>query len=119
MVAAWSVDRLGWSLQDLVSFLGEIHGKRVDLYLRQRGLDTSTPAGKAMFQMMGVFAEFERAMIIKRVNASLARAQGKRLGRRTKLNSARERRIRELIQAKNKVSRHIEITQRRTSARTV
>lgn len=83
MVAAWSVDRLGRSLQDLIGFLGELHGKRVDLYLHQQGLDTSTPAGRAMFQMLGVFAEFERAMIRERVNAGLARAkaQGKRLGR--------------------------------------
>ena len=83
MVAAWSVDRLGRSLQDLVTFLGEIHGKHVDLYLHQQGLDTSTPAGRAMFQMLGVFAEFERAMIRERVNAGIARAraQGKRLGR--------------------------------------
>jgi DNA invertase Pin-like site-specific DNA recombinase len=83
MVAAWSVDRLGRSLQDLVTFLGELQGKHVDLYLHQQGLDTSTPAGRAMFQMLGVFAEFERAMIRERVNAGLARAkaQGKRLGR--------------------------------------
>jgi DNA invertase Pin-like site-specific DNA recombinase len=36
---------------------------RIDLFLHQQGLDTTTPAGKAMFQMMGVFAEFERSMI--------------------------------------------------------
>ena len=83
-VATWSVDRLGRSLQDLVVFLGELHAKGVDLYLHQQGIDTATPAGKAMFQMMWVFAEFERAMIIERGNAGLARAraQGKRLGRR-------------------------------------
>jgi DNA invertase Pin-like site-specific DNA recombinase len=63
VVAAWSVDRLGSSLQDLLGFLGELHAKNVDLYLHQQGLDKSTPAGKALFQMMGVFAEFERAMI--------------------------------------------------------
>src|SRR5215468_4325383 len=67
MVAAWSVDRLGRSLQHLVGLLGELHAKRVDLYLHQQGLDTSTPAGKALFQMMGVFAEFERAMTVERV----------------------------------------------------
>jgi DNA invertase Pin-like site-specific DNA recombinase len=84
LVAAWSVDRLGRSLQNLVAFLGELHAKGVDLYLHQQGLDTSTPAGKAMFQMLGVFSEFERAMIVERVKSGLSRArsQGKRLGRR-------------------------------------
>ncbi len=80
LVAAWSVDRLGRSLQDLVGFLGELHAKGVDLYLHQQGLDTTTPAGRAMFGMLGVFA---RAMIQERVRAGLERArrQGKRLGR--------------------------------------
>jgi DNA invertase Pin-like site-specific DNA recombinase len=83
LVAAWSVDRLGRSLQDLLAFLGELHAFGVDLYLHQQGVDTTTPAGKAMFQMMGVFAEFERAIIQERVKAGLARAraQGKVLGR--------------------------------------
>ncbi len=63
MVAAWSVDRLGRSLTGLLELLTELHAKKVDLYLHQQGLDTSTPSGRAMFQMMGVFAEFERAMI--------------------------------------------------------
>lgn len=83
VVMAWSVDRLGRSLQDLVGFLGEIHAKGVDLYLHQQGVDTTTPAGKALFQMLGVFAEFERSMIQERVKAGLsrARAQGKTLGR--------------------------------------
>lgn len=83
MVAAWSVDRLGRSLQDLTAFLSEIHSLGVDLYLHQQAVDTSTPAGKALFQMMGVFAEFERSIIRERVNAGLARAkaQGKQLGR--------------------------------------
>ena len=60
MVAAWAVDRLGSSLTDLLEFLRELHAKGVDLFLHQQGLDTSTPSGRAMFQMMGVFAEFER-----------------------------------------------------------
>jgi DNA invertase Pin-like site-specific DNA recombinase len=84
MVAAWSVDRLGRSLMDLLEFLKELHAKGVDLFLHQQGLDTSTPSGRAMFQMMGVFAEFERAMIRERVLTGLARAraQGIQLGRR-------------------------------------
>jgi DNA invertase Pin-like site-specific DNA recombinase len=85
MVAAWSVDRLGRSLTDLLGFLTDLHAKGVDLFLHQQGLDTSTPSGRAMFQMLGVFAEFERAMIRERVMAGLARARadGKQLGRRT------------------------------------
>ncbi len=60
MVAAWAVDRLGRSLVDLLGFLEELRAKKVDLYLHQQGLDTSTPIGRAMFQMLGLFAEFER-----------------------------------------------------------
>src|ERR1700689_5231784 len=84
MVAAWSVGRLGRSLLDLLDFLRELHSKGVDLFLNQQGLDTSTPSGRAMFQMIGVFAEFERAMIRERVLAGIARAreQGTQLGRR-------------------------------------
>jgi len=87
MVAAWSVDRLGRSLTDLLDLLDllrELHAKHVDLYLHQQGLDTSTPSGRAMFQMLGVFSEFERAMIRERVIAGLARAraEGTKLGRR-------------------------------------
>jgi DNA invertase Pin-like site-specific DNA recombinase len=84
MVAAWSVDRLGRSLIDLLDFLRELHAKGVDLFLHQQGLDTSTPSGRAMFQMVGVFAEFERAMIRERVMAGLSRAKadGTQLGRR-------------------------------------
>src|SRR5499426_410058 len=83
MVMAWNVDRLGRSLKDLVGFLSELHALKIDLFLHQQGLDTMTPAGKAMFQMLGVFAEFERSIIQERVRAGLLRAkrEGKRLGR--------------------------------------
>ena len=83
VICAWDVSRLGRSLQHLISLLSDFHSKDVGLYLHQQGVDTTTPSGKAMFSMMGVFAEFERAMIQERVKAGLARAraQGKRLGR--------------------------------------
>lgn len=86
-VAAWSVDRLGRSLLDLVSFLQEMHAAGCGLFLHKQGLDTSTPAGRALFQMLGVFAEFERAMIVDRVRSGLAKARasgtrsGKAIGR--------------------------------------
>ena len=85
MVMAWSVDRLGRSLQDLIAFLSELHSLKIDLFLHQQGLNTTTPAGKALFQMMGVFAEFERA-----------RAEGKRLGR-PKIDSATEWKVRQQL----------------------
>jgi DNA invertase Pin-like site-specific DNA recombinase len=75
--------RLGCSLTDLLSILQHLKDNGVDLFLHQQGLDTSTTAGKAMFQMLGVFAEFERGIIKERVNAGLARARanGIKLGR--------------------------------------
>jgi DNA invertase Pin-like site-specific DNA recombinase len=87
VIAAWSVDRLGRSLLDLLNFLNEIHAKQIDLYLHQQGVDTGTPGGKALFQMCGLFAEFERSLIVERVRAGIARARehgtksGKPIGR--------------------------------------
>lgn len=76
-IVTWSVDRLGRSLPDLVTFLNDIQCKNVDLYLHQQGLDTSTPSGRMMFQMLSVFAEFERAIIRERILAGLRRTNRK------------------------------------------
>src|SRR3954465_2200574 len=97
LLAAWSVDRLGRSLPDLVNALKELHEAGVGLFLHQQGLDTTTASGRAMYGMMGVFAEYGRAMIRERVNAGLtrARAQGKALGR-PRVGTNVERRVREL-----------------------
>lgn len=83
VVMAWDVSRLGRSLAGLVQALDDLHANGVDLYLHQQALDTTTPSGKALFQMCGVFAEFEREMISERVIAGLkrARSNGTRLGR--------------------------------------
>jgi DNA invertase Pin-like site-specific DNA recombinase len=99
VVMAWSVDRLGRSLKDLVGFLSELHALKIDLFLHQQGLDTTTPGGKAMFGMLGVFAEFERSMIQERVRAGLARAKaaGKKFGR-PRLDVAIETKIRKALQ---------------------
>src|SRR3954466_15519493 len=107
IVMAWSVDRLGRSLQDLIGFLSQLHALGIDLALHQQGIETTTPAGKAMFQMMGVFAEFERSMIRERVNAGIARAKaaGKHCGRpfiETKL----EGRIRAALAAPDRPGLH-------------
>jgi DNA invertase Pin-like site-specific DNA recombinase len=96
-VRLWSVDRLGRSLTDLLGIFQGLHEKGVGLFLHQQGLDTSTTAGKAMFQILGVFAEFERGIIRERVNAGLARARanGTKLGRR-RVGQAVEAQILEL-----------------------
>ena len=75
VVMCWSVDRLGRSLQHLVTFLNELHSVGVDLFIHVQALDTTTPAGKAMFGMLGIFSEFERSIICERVKAGLARVQ--------------------------------------------
>jgi DNA invertase Pin-like site-specific DNA recombinase len=113
MIAAWSVDRLGRSLQDLLTFLLELQSKRVDLYLHQQALDTSTPMGKAMFQLCGVFAELERSIIQERVKAGLerARAKGKILGR-PRADQRTEAKIRDLAargMGKGKIARTLGI----------
>jgi len=84
VVMVWAVDRLGRSLPDLVGTMQELHGAKVDLFVQQQALDTTTPAGRAMFGMLGVFAEFERSMIQARVKSGLdrARAKGVKLGRK-------------------------------------
>ncbi len=101
LLAAWSVDRLGRSLPDLVDALKELHAAGVNLFLHEQALDTTTPAGAAMFGMMGVFAQFERAMIRERVKAGLARvvAKGEKKLGRPRVGADVERRVRELRQA--------------------
>jgi DNA invertase Pin-like site-specific DNA recombinase len=95
VVMAWSVDRIGRSLSDLLGVLSELQGAGVDLFLQQQAIDTTTPAGRAMFGMLGVFAEFERSIIQSRINAGIdrARKKGKHLGR-PKLPEATAARIR-------------------------
>jgi len=97
VLAAWSVDRLGRSLQGLVSFLSDFQATGRDLYLHQQAIDTATPSGRALFGMLGVFAEFERSLIKERVRAGLARAKerGVTLGR-PRVSQELEQRIREL-----------------------
>jgi DNA invertase Pin-like site-specific DNA recombinase len=98
MVAAWSIDRLGRNLGHLVQFTDELRQQGVELYLHQQNVDTSTSVGRAFLQMAGVFAEFERSVIVERINAGLARArsQGKRIGRPTTVTSKTEQQIRDL-----------------------
>jgi DNA invertase Pin-like site-specific DNA recombinase len=90
VVAVWSLDRLGRSLQNLVETVNELHAVGVDLYIHQQALDTSTPAGKLAFSVFGALAEYERELIRERVKAGLERAKrnGTKLGRPTNLNDS-------------------------------
>lgn len=84
MVAAWSVDRLGRSLRDLINFLEEIRERGVDLYLHKQALDTSTSTGRAMFALLSIFSEMERSILVERIHAGLNRVRSegvKKLGR--------------------------------------
>ena len=94
VIMAWAIDRVGRSLIDLLGTIQTLEACGVDLYLDQQAIDTTTPAGKLMFQVCGAFAEFERSMIRQRIHAGLKRAvaQGKTLGR-PKVNAALEKRI--------------------------
>lgn len=77
IVMAWSVDRISRSMPDLVAFLQHLHALHIDLFLHQQALDTTTPMGRAMFQIAGVFAELERSMIVERVRSGMAKAKAK------------------------------------------
>jgi len=100
VVMAWAIDRLGRSLIDLLGTIQTLEACGVDLYLDQQSIDTTTPAGKLMFQVTGAFAEFERSMIRQRVHAGLKRAveQGKQLGR-PKIAEALEKQIQTQLRA--------------------
>ena len=97
-VCVWSIDRLGRSLQDLIAVLDELRQKGCELYIHRQAIDTNTSSGKLLFQMLGVFAEFEREIIRERIMAGQqrARAQGKRIGRRTVLDDKVLTRARQL-----------------------
>jgi DNA invertase Pin-like site-specific DNA recombinase len=100
LVAVWSIDRLGRSLQDLVAFLNDIHALGIGLYMHKQAIDTTTATGKLLFNVCSVFAEFERTIIAERVKAGLVRAKanGKTLGRR-KTDASIEKQIQLMLKS--------------------
>src|SRR5262249_35595792 len=83
VVMAFALDRIGRSLAALSHSIRHLEECNVDLFIDRQMLDTTTPQGKLLFAVTGAFAEFERDMIVHRVNAGLARAKarGTKLGR--------------------------------------
>jgi DNA invertase Pin-like site-specific DNA recombinase len=88
VLVVWKLDRLSRSLKDLLHLLDELNTKGAGFMSITEHIDTTTPAGRMMLQMVGAFAEFEREMIRERTRAGLetARAQGRVGGRKPKLN---------------------------------
>ncbi len=86
-VVVWKLDRLSRSLKDLLHILEKLESAGAGFRSLTESIDTTTPAGRMMMQMVGSFAEFERAMIRERTSAGLAeaRAAGRIGGRRAKL----------------------------------
>jgi len=99
MCAAWSVCRLGRSLQHLVGLLGDLNAKGIDLYLHVQGIDTSTPSGRAMFGMLSVFAELERSLVSERVKTALARVRLTKTLGRPRLAPEKQRRVEKLLRS--------------------
>jgi DNA invertase Pin-like site-specific DNA recombinase len=104
VVVVWKLDRLSRSLKDLLHLMERI--KEADAGFRSltESIDTTTPAGRMMMQMVGSFAEFERAMIRERTSAglALARAEGRMGGRRRKLTERQRSEIAESVLAGRK-----------------
>jgi DNA invertase Pin-like site-specific DNA recombinase len=101
-IMVWSIDRIGRSLQDLISFLNDVQSKDIDLYIHQQGLDSSTPTGRLMFSLVGSFAEYERTLIKERVRAGMERAKksgtksGRAIGRPSNVNEGTKAAVIEL-----------------------
>jgi len=118
VILVWDISRLGRSLQDLISFLNDIQSKNIDLYIDRQGIDTTTPTGKMMFQMIGVFSEFERNLIRDRVRSGMENAKkngtksGRSIGRPTNVNDSTRSTIIELSgrgMSKSKICRTLGI----------
>lgn len=98
-VVVWKLDRLSRSLKDLLMILEKIQSAGASFISLTEAIDTSTPAGRMMMQMVGAFAEFEREMLRERTKAGLesAKRQGRIGGRRPKLTEQQQREIIELV----------------------
>jgi DNA invertase Pin-like site-specific DNA recombinase len=106
VVMVWKLDRLSRSLKDLLHILEKIEGASAGFRSLTEAIDTTTPAGRMMMQMVGSFAEFERAMIRERTSAGLAeaRSEGRVGGRRPKLTPAQSAEIAETVLSGRKTS---------------
>ena len=100
-LVVWKLDRLSRSLKDLLHILETIEAAGAGFRSLTEAIDTSGPAGRMMMQMLGAFAEFERAMVRERTKAGLKAAcdRGRKGGRRPKLTSEQKAEIVEMLAA--------------------
>ena len=105
-VIVWKLDRLSRSLKDLLLTLEKIENTGADFRSITENIDTSTPAGRMMMQIVGSFAEFERAMLRERTKSGLAaaRQEGRVGGRRPKLTPRQQKEIVSLIMSGQKTA---------------
>ena len=93
------LDRLGRSLRDLIAMLDDLKQRGVKFRSLTEAIDTETPTGRAMWQMIGVLAELERSLITERTRAGItaARKRGVRFGRKPKLDAEQLEHAREML----------------------
>lgn len=102
-LVVWKLDRLGRSLRSLIGFVSDLRERDIDFRSLTEGIDTSTPAGRFFFHVMGALAEMERDLIRERVQAGLtaARARGRKGGRLPKLTDKQVAHARKLLEDRN------------------
>jgi DNA invertase Pin-like site-specific DNA recombinase len=71
VLVVWKLDRLSRSLQDVLTIMDRVQEKKADFRSLTEAIDTTTPAGRMMMQMVASFAEFERAMLKERTKIGL------------------------------------------------
>ena len=100
-LTVWKLDRLGRSLRDLIAILDNLRDRRVKFHSLTEHIDTGTPTGRAMWQMIGVLAELERSLITERTLAGVRAAMGRgvRFGRKRKLSPSQVARARKLLES--------------------
>lgn len=90
VVMVWAIDRIGRSIQHLVTFMNDMQGVGIDLYIHQQSIDTTTAAGRMIFSVFSALGEYERELMRERIIAGQkrARSQGIKIGRPSKMNDA-------------------------------
>jgi len=90
VMIVWKLDRLGRSLHDLIAFLDDLKERKIQFQSLTESIDTETPTGRAMWQMIGILAELERSFIQERTKAgrAAAKARGVKMGRKPKPDTA-------------------------------